>query len=78
MFNLNKVVSHYMSVCNKLRDNIIDQDQLQEIVERDCQNYIQLKNKSLITEQEFQSILNIVNEFEDIFEEIIKSQTNDE
>ena len=72
--NPKRVVNHYLNLSQALRDNKITIEELNQTVIRDQQAFLVMKNKALITLIEYESLLQTVNEFEDLFETIIDNK----
>lgn len=70
MFNLTKTVAHYLKLSSSYRDNKITTEEVQEMIERDIQAHVSMFNKGLLTEQEYDSYIQCVSEFEDLIEDI--------
>ena len=65
-----------MKLSQGLRDRRISQEELSGIVSRDVAGFHTLMENKNITYQDYESLLVMVDEFEDMFEEIIKTQNN--
>ena len=72
--NLSKLTNHYLTLTQRLRVNDITVEDLNATILRDQQAFLIMKNKSLMTEVEYTSMLVCINEFEDLFEKIIDAK----
>ena len=66
-YNIKTIVEHYIKVTGAYRDGKISIEQLQSMIERDVQAYVVMKNKELITTNEYDSIMTTLSEFEELF-----------
>ena len=72
--HINKITNHYFKLLRNLKEGKISVEQLNDSVERDVQGFKSMLNKNLINKPEFDSMLIVINEFEDMFEEIINQK----
>lgn len=70
--DMNKIVEHYIKLSQNLREDKVTVEELNEIMARDQQAYLSMFNRNLLQRNEYESILVLLNEFEDLFVEIIE------
>ena len=70
-YNISKITNHYMKVARALREGKLTTSQLNEMMVKDVNLFESFLINNEITKVEFDSYLVIVNEFEDLFEQIL-------
>lgn len=75
-FDLKRVVTRYMNLANALKDRTINEEELGERLGNDLRMFDDLNKSGKLSDNDLEAVLETVSSFEDIYIEIIKTQSN--